>query len=258
MEQPSESSDWANRTRQGRLELLVTEAEQLAGIAKSAYASRDQARPLISGRDELKQQLSNVNSRIQGIPRSHEPMASAKLRRESGEIQLRLTQLTEQIKECYEPFEQFERSVSAFLGRLRSTLMFVKTAPAKDLREDIENLPLLKRGPVGSWTDARDNFTAIRMCLDALIALEFPSAKVAESTHAPAGRLSERDRVMRDEVTTDVVRILSNTEIIRRYLKQLRKRKEFKSLTQNALRSAINRIRRAEHLPSSLEIRKRR
>jgi hypothetical protein len=257
MEQQLEDSDWTNRTRQQRLELLAADAEQLAAIAKSAFASRDQARPLVSVRDELTQQLSKVNGRIQEIPDSHENIELAKLCRASEEIPLQRTQLTEQIARCYGPFVQFESSIRAFLGRLRSTLMFGKSARAKKRRADIESLPLLKWGSVGDWTAAVDNLEAIRLYLEDLREFEYPSANAAKSTEMPAGRLSERDRAIRDQVTVDRIRNLSNPEIMRTHFKQLKKLKEFTFLTENALRSALNRIRRAEHLPSSLDTRKK-
>lgn len=142
-----------------RLVALTDEADRLRSAAEEAFASRDLIKPLVREREALKQQLSEVNSRV--------PRNSI----EANQIERRIEDRNQEINRAIEPFSEFTEGVRSLVNQLKSALRFLPLSPgAQRLRKEIEKLPLLMRGVGADWTDARDDLLAIRMRLRKFVA----------------------------------------------------------------------------------------
>jgi len=79
-----------------------------------------------------------------------------------------------------------------------------------------------------------------------------------QPTREKVGRLSEREKEIRDLITIDVIRVMSNPAIEKEYGRRVRKQVVFKAKDPKAaFRIALNRIRAVEGLPASDELRRR-
>jgi hypothetical protein len=69
--------------------------------------------------------------------------------------------------------------------------------------------------------------------------------------------LSKQDQLILKLVTPEAIRVVGNPGLIRDCLNMLKRRRELAKLTDNGLRSALNRIRHAGGFPTSADLRKR-
>jgi hypothetical protein len=80
------------------------------------------------------------------------------------------------------------------------------------------------------------------------------SVALLKNEPAPDSNLSPQDRLIRNMIGIERIRILSNPSIRRECYDELKKHQDLRHLTEAALRSALNRIRKADGLPSSAEL----
>lgn len=126
-------------------------------------------------------------------------------------------------------------------------------------RANIENLALLEW--VKIFVDyKRKDLENIIGSLPSYLPAPPGKAFAAEDSNTSVGGLSPRDQLILAAVTPNIVKILDNGIIVKKYLGPVRTQlrgKGFNTINANGLRAALNRIRHAARLPSSAELRKK-